>query len=47
MNFDAVIDSFLSPIADKISSIIFSYIQIGEVKVEFLILLFEDVLGTR
>lgn len=39
MNLDAVIDSFLSPIADKISGLIFSYITIGGVKVEFLVLL--------
>ena len=39
MNLDAVIDSLLSPVADKISSIIFSYITIGEVKVEFLVAL--------
>ena len=39
MNLDAVIDSFLSPIADKISSLIFSYVTIGGVKVEFLVAL--------
>ena len=39
MNLDAVIDSLLSPIADKISGIIFSYVTIGGVKVEFLIAL--------
>lgn len=39
MNLDAVIDSMLSPVADKISGIIFSYITVGEVKVEFLVLL--------
>ena len=39
MNFDAAIDSFLSPIADKISGLIFSYITIGGVKVEFLVAL--------
>ena len=39
MNLDAAIDSLLSPIADKVSNIIFSYITIGEVKVEFLIAL--------
>ena len=39
MNLDAVIDSLLSPIADKVSSFIFSYIMIGNVKVEFLIAL--------
>lgn len=36
MNLDAVIDSLLSPIADKVSGLIFSYITIGNVKVEFL-----------
>ena len=39
MNFDAVIDSALAPIADKISSFIFSYIMIREVKIEFLVAL--------
>ena len=39
MNFDAVIDSLLAPIADKISSLIFSYVSIGGVKVEFLVAL--------
>ena len=39
MNLDAVIDSLLSPVADRVSSIIFSYITIGEVKVEFLVAL--------
>ena len=39
MNFDAVIDSALAPIADKISGLIFSSITIGEVKVEFLVAL--------
>ena len=39
MNFDAAIDSLLSPIADKVSGFIFSYIMIGNVKVEFLIAL--------
>ena len=39
MNFDAAIDSFLSPIADKISGLIFSYITIGGVKIEFLVAL--------
>ena len=39
MNLDAAIDSLLSPIADKVSGIIFSYIKIGDVKVEFLVLL--------
>ena len=39
MNIDAAIDSFLSPIADKVSGIIFSSITIGDVKIEFLIAL--------
>ena len=39
MNFDAAIDSLLSPIADKISGLIFSNITIGGVKVEFLVAL--------
>ena len=39
MNLDAAIDSLLSPIADNVSGLIFSYITIGEVKVEFLIAL--------
>ena len=39
MNFDAAIDSLLSPIADKISGLIFSYITLGGVKVEFLVAL--------
>ena len=39
MNIDAVIDSNLSPIADKVSGLIFSYIMIGNVKVEFLVAL--------
>ena len=39
MNLDAVIDSALAPIADKVSGLIFSYVVIGEVKVEFLVLL--------
>ena len=39
MNLDAVIDSLLSPIADKISGLIFSYITVGGVKVEFLVAL--------
>ena len=39
MNLDAAIDSILSPIADKVSGLIFSYIMIGNVKVEFLVLL--------
>ncbi len=39
MNLDSQIDSFLSPIANKISGIIFSHITIGGVRVEFLIAL--------
>ena len=39
MSLDAVIDSLLSPIADKVSGLIFSYITISGVKVEFLIAL--------
>ena len=39
MNLDAVIDSALAPIADKVSGLIFSYITIGGVKVEFLVAL--------
>ena len=39
MNLDAVIDSLLSPIADKISGLIFSSITINGVKIEFLIAL--------
>ena len=39
MNLDAAIDSLLSPIADKVSGLIFSYVTISGVKVEFLIAL--------
>ena len=39
MNLDAAIDSLLSPIADKVSGFIFSYVTIGGVKVEFLVAL--------
>ena len=39
MNIDAVIDSALAPIADRVSGFIFSYVTIGEVKVEFLVAL--------
>lgn len=39
MNFDAVIDSALAPIADKISGVIFSSITINGVKIEFLVAL--------
>ena len=36
MNLDAVIDSLLSPVADRVSGLIFSYITIDGVKVELL-----------
>lgn len=39
MNLDAAIDSLLSPIADKVSGLIFSSITICGVKVEFLVAL--------
>ncbi len=39
MNLDSVIDSFLSPIADKISSIIFYSVTINGVEVQFLVAL--------
>lgn len=39
MNFDAVIDGFLSPIADKISSIIFCSVTINGVEVQLLVAL--------
>ena len=39
MNLDAVIDSLLSPIADKVSGIIFSSVTVAGVKVEFLVAL--------
>ncbi len=39
MNLDSRIDSFLSPIANKISGLIFSHVTINGVRVEFLILL--------
>lgn len=39
MNLDSQIDSFLSPIANKISGLIFSHITIQGVRVEFLIVL--------
>lgn len=39
MNLDAVIDSILSPIADKISGIIFYSVTINGVKVELLVAL--------
>ena len=39
MNLDVAIDTFLSPIADKISGIIFSSVTIHGVKIEFLVAL--------
>lgn len=39
MSLDAVIDSLLSPIADRVSGIIFSSVTIGGVKIEFLVAL--------
>ena len=39
MNLDAVIDSALAPIADKVSGLIFSSVTIGGVKFEFLVVL--------
>jgi len=39
MNLDAAIDSLLSPVADKVSGLIFSSITIGNVKIEFLVAL--------
>ena len=39
MNLDAAIDSVLSPIADRVSGFIFSYVTIGEVKVELVVAL--------
>ncbi|MBR1424089.1 alanine:cation symporter family protein [bacterium] len=39
MNLDGRIDSFLSPVANKISGIIFSHVTVNGVRVEFLILL--------
>lgn len=39
MNLDAVIDSFLSPVADKVSGLIFASINVCGVKVEFLVAL--------
>ncbi len=39
MNLDTAIDTFLSPIADKISGIIFSSVTIHGVKIEFLVAL--------
>jgi AGCS family alanine or glycine:cation symporter len=39
MNLDSQIDSFLSPVANKISGLIFSHVTINGVRVEFLIVL--------
>lgn len=39
MNLDATIDHMLSPIADKISAVIFSSVTINGVKIEFLVAL--------
>ena len=39
MSLDAIIDRFLSPIADKISGAIFCSVTIGDVKIEFLVAL--------
>lgn len=39
MNLDSAIDSFLSPIADKISALIFCHVTIGGVQIQFLVLL--------
>lgn len=39
MNLDTAIDTFLSPVADKISGIIFSSITVNGVKIEFLVAL--------
>ena len=39
MNLDSRIDSILSPVANKISGLIFSHVTIHGVRVEFLILL--------
>ncbi|MCQ2739416.1 MAG: amino acid carrier protein [bacterium] len=39
MNIDAVIDSALAPIADRISGLIFSSVTISGVKIEFLVVL--------
>ncbi|MFQ8626017.1 MAG: hypothetical protein ACLSA2_05875 [Candidatus Gastranaerophilaceae bacterium] len=39
MNLDTAIDTLLSPIADKISGIIFSSVTINGVKIEFLVAL--------
>lgn len=39
MNIDSIIDNLLSPVADKISGIIFSHITICGVKIEFIVAL--------
>ena len=39
MNLDSQIDSILSPVANKISGLIFSHVTIHGVRVEFLIVL--------
>lgn len=39
MSLDTAIDNFLSPVADKISAVIFCHITIGGVKIEFLVAL--------
>ena len=39
MNIDSLIDSMLSPIADKVSEVIFSYVTIGNVKIEYIVAL--------
>ncbi len=39
MNLDSRIDSILSPVANKISGLIFSHVTIHGVRVEFLIVL--------
>ncbi|MBR3888920.1 sodium:alanine symporter family protein, partial [bacterium] len=39
MNIDSAIDTLLSPIADKVSGIIFSSVTINGVKIEFIVAL--------
>ena len=39
MNLDSRIDTFLTPIANKVSGVIFSHVTINGVRVEFLIAL--------
>ena len=39
MNLDSRIDSLLSPIANKISNLIFAHVNIHGVRIEFLIVL--------